>query len=671
MKGSNIKTPLTAILVTMLAAVLLLGASASARGAEIGMELNGQPVTVSHEGGDYLLDQERLLVAVPWLEKTMGFGSSLSGEELNISCPETEFELASGSPEIWSAGKLAVLSDIPARLQDGLFYVPLRSLLEAAGYAVYWREQDGMVLIAGPAEPDENGSESLVLWTMDIVHTNDIHSHWEHMPQQAAVIKDIQSRYPDSLLLNAGDNFVGTLYFSSFPGQADRDFMNALGYDATLLGNHEFDKGSALLAEYIAGLNMPVLASNVDTSGDSLLAPLTLPGRGEGSLEDFAGEICPLLITTVEGQKVGIMGLSTPDSANDLQPGADVEFTDPADAARQAVASLEGLGVKHIVALSHIGWAEDIELAGEVAGIDLIIGGHSHTVPELYPALAGDEGAPTLVVQAGYYGERLGELHVAFDRDGRVVADQCSGQLIATKDGSQSDPEVARLLAGYDQELEPFKKQVAGQIAVDMPWNIEEYTVQESLLANLVAESFLEAAQSFDVDAVLVNTGCVRSGLSRGELRMDQVLEVLPYGNELMVLEVTGSQLREALENGVSKVEENGKRFPAVAGLRFSYDPARAVGSRITGVEIAGPSGFEKLDEKRSYRLLTLSYLAGGGDGYTVFAGLPASDIGIVDFNAFSAYIGAHSPVEMELEGRITRAAPSGPTVEVLTVPEI
>lgn len=651
--------------------LLLLGA-ASVKAAEIGVDVNGQAVTASSQAGDYLLAQDRLLVSAGWLESALGFGVTISGDTLELAYQGDTFALVSGSEVILINGERAVYCGVAIQKQGETFYVPLRSILEAAGFTVQWQAEGNRVLISDPDGPDGPANQTeLTAWTLDVIHTNDMHSHWEHMPQQAAAVKEIESRYPDSLLLNAGDNFVGTLYFTSYAGQADQAFLNALGYDATLFGNHEFDKGNALLADYIAGLTMPVLATNVNSLEDQELGPITLPDRVEGRLADFSGEICPLAVVEVEGRKVGIIGLTTPDAVNDLNAGADVEFAPPVDAARQAVATLEDLGVQHIVALTHIGWAQDLELAGAVPGIDLIIGGHSHTAPETYPTVAGDPAAPTLVVQAGCNAERLGELHVAFDAEGRVIADKSNGQLIPTKDGSLSDPEIARLLAGYDQDLEPFKQQLAGEIAVDMPWEINDYTARETLLADLVAEAFMEAGGRHDPDAVLVNVGCTRTELLKGELHMDQVMALLPYGNELVMLEVTGGQLQEALENGVSKVEENGKRFPAVAGMRFTYDPARTAGSRITGVEIAANGGYEKLEADRTYRLLTLSYVAGGGDGYSVFAGLPATDIGIVDFNAFASYVQAHSPISIALDGRINRLAPYGPAIEALTVPAV
>lgn len=236
-------------------------------------------------------------------------------------------------------------------------------------------------------------------------------------PQLWTAINRLRAENPNSLFLHAGDVFQGTLYFTQFEGKADLDFLNAMKLDGMSLGNHEFDKGSPTLAAFASGASFPVVCANIDVSADKDLAPL----------------IKPYAIKTVDKARVGIIGLITPDTPYISSPGKTVVFQDPIEAAQKYVKELEGKGVNKIVVLSHMGYENDKLLASKVSGIDVVIGGHSHTLlgdfKDLgkttdgpYPTVVkGPAGNDVLVATSWQWANAIGVLKLSFDGAGKVV----------------------------------------------------------------------------------------------------------------------------------------------------------------------------------------------------------------------------------------------------------
>ena len=208
-------------------------------------------------------------------------------------------------------------------------------------------------------------------WTFTILHTNDTHSQLENMARQATLIQEIRVQVPDVVLLHAGDSVPGTLYYTAHKGAAEAWVLEQMGFTAMTLGNHEFNQGPEGVARLAEAVTFPLLCANFDFTGEPLLA----------------GEIRSYVIVEVGGQRVGIIGLTTEDTAVIASPGPTVVIGNPFAAARRAVDELTALGVNAIIALTHLGWDVDLELARTVTGIDIVIGGHSHTLPAEYPAV--------------------------------------------------------------------------------------------------------------------------------------------------------------------------------------------------------------------------------------------------------------------------------------------
>ena len=207
---------------------------------------------------------------------------------------------------------------------------------------------------------------------LTIIHTNDEHSHHDPnsagdggIARQAAVIAQLRAALANTILVDGGDRFTGTLYHQQYRGQDNAQLMNMLGYEAMTPGNHEFDDGPDTLAAFINAVNFPVVSTNITVSDDSPLAGLMLP------------------YTTVEvgGQQIGLIGLTTADTPILSSPGEGVTFSEEyATVVQEAADALAAEGVNKIILLTHLGLGVDIALAPEISGVDVIVGGHSHTL---------------------------------------------------------------------------------------------------------------------------------------------------------------------------------------------------------------------------------------------------------------------------------------------------
>ena len=495
--------------------------------------------------------------------------------------------------------------------------------------------------------------------TVTILHTNDTHAHLESFepfkqPLQGGVarrytlIEQIRAEGGNVILLDAGDVFQGTLYFNQYQGQADLHFMNAMGYDAMCVGNHEFDSGPAVLAAFIDGAEFPVISANIDVSAEPTLA----------------GKIPAYTVLDVAGEKIAVFGLTTEDTPILSSPGPNVIFKDPISSAEATVDELEAQGINKIIALTHLGYSRDLDLAAAVEGIDVIVGGHSHTLlgdmegaEGPYPTVVtSPAGEPVLVVTAKCWGSYLGRLDVTFTAEG--VVETYGGAPIFIDESIPENPEMAAKLAEYAAPIEELKATVIGQTAVDLDGEREHVRTMETNLGNLICDAMLWRTAADNTVIAIQNGGGIRASIPAGDVSLGQVLEVLPFGNTIVNFDLTGAEIVEALENGVSMVEEVKGRFPQVGGLRYAFNPDLPAGSRIISVEVWDPAqkAYVPLDLKATYRVCTNNFLYGGGDGYEVFAtkARNVNETGLLLSDVLVEYIKAHSPVSPAVEGRIT-----------------
>jgi 2',3'-cyclic-nucleotide 2'-phosphodiesterase (5'-nucleotidase family) len=492
--------------------------------------------------------------------------------------------------------------------------------------------------------PACRSSSDLKPVTLTILHTNDIHGALDNAPRLTTAIQQVRREVgpENTLLLDAGDLETGTLYSTLFKGEAEVWFMNHDEYDAMTLGNHEFDRGPDELAAFIKKLNFPVVSSNLKIAASNSLRQLVKTD----------------LIITKNGVRYGLIGLTNSSTPELSSPGPDLTFESELATTQSLVNQFHKEGLNKIIVLSNMGWDQDLKLAAQVPGIAVIIGGHTHTVPAEYPTVVNNGAASTLVVQAGELGKYLGKLTISFDAAG-TVQDWSGSQLIPIDDKIEAEAAGAQQLAVYKPSISVFSHHVIAQTTVDLDGDRDRNRSQETNLGDLVADSMLAKASRVQAVLALTTGGGIRASIAAGDISMGNVMEVLPFNNFLVTLDITGEQVRQALENGVSQVSEGAGRFPQIAGFSFVWDPSAATGSRIKSVAIKTTGGSQSLDPAATYRVVTTSFLAGGGDGYSVLKeGRNLITLGDVDFDTLAEYLKAHSPVGPVIEGRIKTALP-------------
>jgi 5'-nucleotidase len=458
--------------------------------------------------------------------------------------------------------------------------------------------------------------------TLTILHTNDTHANIQPcmatcnnqnlggVARRYTAIQQVKAEGGNVLVVDAGDPFQGTLFFNYWQGQEASHFMNALGYEAMAIGNHEFDSGPPALARFIEDADFPVLGANIDAS-----AQVSLTGLIE-----------PYTIIEVGGEQVGVFGLTTEDTTFISSPGPDVTFADVTATAQATVAALQGMGINKIVALTHIGYTFDLDLAAAVSGIDVIVGGHSHTPLGAMPGAQGDyptvvnslAGEPVLVVSAWEWGKYLGRLDVTFDAMG--VVESYNGAPILIDASIPEDPAIAADVAVFYAPVQQLANTVIGETELLLDGNRPVVRSRESNLGNLICDAMLWKTEGVGSQICITNGGGIRAPINAGDITIGNVLTVLPFGNTIATLGLTGADVIAALENGVSRWENTDGRFPQVGGMRYSFDPTRAPGDRILSAEIMNANeSFSPIDPDEIYIVTTNNFMRTGGDGYTVF----------------------------------------------------
>ncbi|MTH97650.1 bifunctional UDP-sugar hydrolase/5'-nucleotidase [Roseibium sp. RKSG952] len=452
----------------------------------------------------------------------------------------------------------------------------------------------------------------------------------------------------DYLVVDAGDQFQGSLFYTTYKGAAAVEFMNGLGVDVMAVGNHEFDDGSQGLADFIEAAEFPVISGNTHVENEPLLK----------------GKIPGVLVLEKSGEKIGIVSALAEDTDETSSPGEGVRFIQAEDYLKGAVESLEAAGINKIIAVTHAGLSRDKEIAAAVPGIDLIVGGHSHTLLSNtqeraegpYPVLVENpEGKQVPIVQAYAYGKFLGEIDVTFDDDGNVLSAQ--GEPILLDASVTPDEAFQARVAELGAPIEELKAKVIGSSEAPIDGARTSCRAGECQMGNLVADAMLDRVKDQGVQIAIQNGGGLRSSIDEGEVTMGEVLTVLPFQNTVATFRLSGADVIAALENGVSKVEEGAGRFPQVAGLKYTWTQSKPAGEgRILAVEVMENGEWVPIDPEKTYGVVSNNYMRSGGDGYKVFAenGANAYDFGPGLELVLADYIAANNGYTPYLDGRIT-----------------
>lgn len=528
---------------------------------------------------------------------------------------------------------------------------------------------------------------------LTILHINDHHSHLKPdsrmslnldgkstrvrsggMPAVIAKMKELEASKANVLKLHAGDAVSGSLFFTLFKGEADAALMNEVCFDAFALGNHEFNEGDAGLAKFLDFLkagecNTPVLAANVKPEvGVSALTPK--------SETDY---IQPYTVIDVAGTKVGIIGIDiVRKTIMSSSPDDTTRFLDEAETSQKMVNELKEAGVNRIVIMAHYGYKNELELAAKIDGVDVIIGGDSHTLlgdfEEIglnsagpYPTVVeGVGGNLVCVATAWQYSQIVGELNISFNDAGDV--ESCSGlphvmvadsfkrkndegdrveiegadrdavyaQINADPKLSivEEDAQAASVLAFFNEKVEEMQTIKVGVVTENLclariPGDTrsklcspEDTASKGSDISMLVAHAFREMAKASDI--AIQNGGGVRTDIAKGDLTMGDAYKLLPFANTLVEMDMTGAEIKSVLEEALDyALQPDGSTgaYPYAAGLRWHVDAAKPIGQRLSNMEFKGrnDSSWSPLDSTATYKLVTNNYIAAGRDGYLTF----------------------------------------------------
>jgi len=556
-------------------------------------------------------------------------------------------------------------------------------------------------LVACGSDSDSSKNEPL---NLTILHMNDHHSHlaaktfdydvsslsltakdesdadiaevevtYGGFPRMVSLFDSLSQESDNVLKLHAGDAITGTLYYSLFKGEADAQMMNQVCFDAFALGNHEFDDGDTGLANFLDHLNSsscntPTLAANV------------VPGDDSAIKTDY---IQPYTVIERSGQRIGVIGIDiSGKTKNSSSPDDATEFLDEVTTAQTYIDELTEDGVNKIVLLTHYGYENDLAMAPQLTGVDVIVGGDSHTLlgdstfsdlgfnPQAdYPAITTDaDGNKVCVVQAWEYAQVMGKLDIQFDSKG--VVESCTGtpylpiddqfnyaysdEETRTLEGNDLSVVLAQLtaedevvhveddsatqtqLAVFDEDVDVQKQTVIGTNADDLCLSRIPGDERSSLcnssatyergsdISNVVAKAFLTVSPSADI--AIQNGGGVRVDLAAGDVTIADAFTLLPFSNTLVILDMTGEQiitvLEDALANFVDNVDGSTGSYPYASGLRFHVDLSQSRGNRISQVEVNSQvaGSWTSIDTSATYKVVTNDFIASGQDGYTTFS---------------------------------------------------
>ena len=476
---------------------------------------------------------------------------------------------------------------------------------------------------------EDNTKEST---SITIIHTNDTHGRvlvddgGFGFGKIATIVKQTKEKNPNTLVVDAGDTLHGMPIINVSKGENAVKILDAVGYDFMVPGNHDFNYGTDRLIELGKLSKFKMLSANLlNKSGNTMLTPYE--------------------IVDMNGMKVGIFGLCTPETAYKTNPSnvKNVEFKDPIEISKNMVRELDNK-TDVIVALVHIGLDESStvtskEIAQKVNGIDVIIDGHSHT--DLPEGLVINN---TLIAQTGEYDQNLGIVEINIDN--HKVTNKSAKLLKATDyAGLAEDKNVSTVVDEIKTANHAIFSEVVASTDIQLDGARENVRNKETNLGNLSADAIKNETKS---DIAFVNGGNIRTTIEVGEITKGKLAEVFPFGNTIKVIKLTGEDVKKALEVSVGAYPEAQGGFLQVSGIKFSFDASKENGNRVSELKVNG----KDIDLTKQYTVAINDFLAVGGDGYDMFKTKVIAEFGTYE-EIFASYLNSNGTKGSEVSGRI------------------
>nr|B3A0N5.1 RecName: Full=Apyrase; AltName: Full=ATP-diphosphatase; Short=ADPase; AltName: Full=ATP-diphosphohydrolase; AltName: Full=Adenosine diphosphatase; AltName: Allergen=Tab y 1; Flags: Precursor [Tabanus yao]ADX78255.1 Tab y 3 allergen [Tabanus yao] len=530
---------------------------------------------------------------------------------------------------------------------------------------------------SSPVPDSDNGLREFPL---SIVHINDFHARFEQTDELGGqckptakcvggyarlvtTVKKLKEEGQNTIFLNAADNYQGTLWYNLGKWNVTAYFMNLLPADAMTLGNHEFDDKIEGIVPFLEVIKTPIVVANIDDS----LEPT------------FKGKYTKSVVLERGGRKIGIVGVIAQNTDNISSPGK-LRFLDEIQSVKNESKRLrEEEKVDIVIVLSHIGLDHDYDLA-EQAGdyIDAIIGGHSHSflwtgdnppgkekVVDAYPVeIVQTSGKKVLIVQASAFARYVGNITLYFGENNNLI--RYAGAPVYLDSDVPEVPQIVEEMKAWEEFVHEKGNEIIAESRVVL--SRENCRVSDCNIGNFFTDAYVhEYVTSHTgpywtpVSVGLMNVGGIRASVDRGNITFSQLITMAPFENTVDTFDLSGKHLLEAFEHAVTvpnRLGFNGQNMLQVSGVKLVYDVTKCEGQRVVSAKIRCQKcdipKYEPLDPEETYRIVTASFLANGGDGFTMIRDNKKNyKVGRKDYDVLINYAKYSSPITIGEEGRI------------------
>lgn len=466
-------------------------------------------------------------------------------------------------------------------------------------------------------------SASAQNYMLELIHSNDLHSNFLPFKMDGSscenqnclggfakiktFIDEKRNENPNLVLLDAGDRFSGTVFYTLRKGKDIPLLLNEMGYDAMALGNHDFDDGLSELDAFEEKINAPLISAN------------TIFPTGH----NLEKNIQKAIVLHKNNRQIGVISLLTMDAKITSSKASDIELAKYDETVKPLVQKLKDQGVDIIILLNHIGVDEDVKLAGQLTDVDIIVSAHTHTLLSnnlnekeakgTYPVVVPDkEGKNVLIVSSGYGGQHIGHLKAFFNEKGEIVS--YSGDTVAIDSSIEPNFELEQKIKGIEKQVDIILNEKIFKASKDIPLTHNKLFCSESCyIGEVLTDSLLIAAKEVDeeVDFAFLNAGGIRSGMKAGDVTFKNMAQTYPFDSKAVIVKIKGEDLESYLNFGLKEYipDDRTNTFIQTAGLGYLFSGKNKQVKKIFLKE-------GSLDLNKEYLVVMPSFLANGGDGF-------------------------------------------------------